>query len=127
MAIRKKLRRATDFLLYGAIAIGVFASVFLLAWYQVRTHQPPGLPLKWLGFAGMTAVVFGYALQGTRRWHSPRFWTLLAAFFAVHTGLGISVLWHVEQVPLAVYALLTAPEYVALASYLAFFMDSRRS
>jgi len=51
-------------------------------------------------------------------------WVLLGLFFAVHSGLGVLVLMRIPTVPLSVYAVLTGPEYLLLAAYLGFFLDS---
>jgi hypothetical protein len=111
--------RIKDWLLYVAIAVLIVISVWMFAMHQVRTGGSPNLPLKWLGFAGMTAVVFGYAIRACRRsWSEQKFWVLVGLFFAVHSILGVIVLTKVPTVPLVVYAILTGPEYVLLAAYL---------
>jgi len=46
-----------------AIAVLIVTSVWMFAMHQARTGGSPNLPLKWLGFAGMTAIVFGYAIR----------------------------------------------------------------
>jgi hypothetical protein len=117
--------RIKDWLLYVAIAVLIVISVWIFAMHQARTGGSPNLPLKWLGFAGMTAIVFGYAIRACRRsWRKQKFWVLLGLFFAVHSGLGVFVLLRVPTVPLVLYAVLTGIEYVVLASYLGFFLDS---
>jgi hypothetical protein len=108
-----------------AIAVLITISVWMFAIHQARTGGSPNLPLKWLGFAGMTAIIFGYAIRACRRsWGKQKFWVLLGLFFAVHSGLGVFVLLRVATVPLVLYAVLTGIEYVVLASYLGFFLDS---
>ena len=117
--------RTKDWLLYVAIAILIVISVWMFAVHQARTGGSPNLPLKWLGFAGMTVIVFGYAIRACRRlWGQQRFWLILGVFFAVHSGLGVSVLLRVATVPLVLYAVLTAIEYAVLAAYLGYFLDS---
>jgi hypothetical protein len=114
-----------DGLLYMAIGVLIVISVWMFAIHQARTGGSPNLPLKWLGFAGMTAIVFGYVIRACRRsWGKQKFWVLLGLFFAVHSGLGVFVLLRVPTVPLVLYAVLTGIEYVVLASYLGFFLDS---
>ena len=116
--------RVRDLLLYVAIALSLVGLTFAYAVYLFKTGGSPELPLKWMGFAGMTAVVFGYAIKACRRlWGTLKFWALLGLFFAVHSGLGVLVLMNVPTVPLVFYALLTAPEYVVLARCLGFFLD----
>lgn len=117
--------RIKDWLLYVAIAVLIVIWVWMFAMHQARTGGSPNLPLKWLGFAGMTAIVFGYAIRACRRsWGRQKFWLFLGLFFAVHSGLGVFVLLRVPVVPLVLYAVLTAIEYVVLAAYLGFFLDS---
>jgi Na+/melibiose symporter-like transporter len=117
--------RIKDWLLYVVIAVLIVISVWMFAMHQARTGGSPNLPLKWLGFAGMTAIVFGYAIRACRRsWGKQKFWVLLGLFFAVHSGLGVFVLLRVPTVPLVLYAVLTGIEYVVLAAYLGFFLDS---
>jgi Na+/melibiose symporter-like transporter len=117
--------RIKDWLLYVAIAVLIVISVWMFAMHQARTGGSPNLPLKWLGFAGMTAIVFGYAIRASpRSWGKQKFWVLLGLFFAVHSGLGVFVLLRVPTAPLVLYAVLTGIEYVFLASYLGFFLDS---
>lgn len=117
--------RTKDWLLYVAIAILIVISVWAFAIHQARTGGSPNLPLKWLGFAGMSVIVFGYAIRACRRlWGKQRFWLFLGLFFVVHSGLGVLVLLRVPTVPLVVYAVLTAVEYAVLAAYLGYFLDS---
>jgi hypothetical protein len=44
----------------------------------------------------------------------------------MHSGLGVFVLMRVPTVPLILYGMLTGVEYVVLAVYLDFFLDSTR-
>jgi hypothetical protein len=118
-------RRVRDWLLYVVIAVLILAVVAAFAVHQARTGGSPDLPLKWIGFVGMTAIVFGYAIRACRRlWRTPKFWLLLTVFFVVHSGVGVFVL-RVATVPLILYAILTGMEYVLLAAYLGFFLDSK--
>jgi hypothetical protein len=125
MPRQTRSRRIKDWLLYVAIAVLIVISVWMFAMHQARTGGSPNLPLKWLGFVGMTAIVFGYAIRACRQsWGKQKFWALLGLFFAVHSGLGVFVLLRVPVVPLVLYAVLTGIEYVVLAAYLVFFLDS---
>ncbi len=117
--------RIRDGLLYVAIAVLIVIAVWMFAVHQARTGGSPNLPLKWLGFAGMTGIVFGYAIRACRQsWGKQKFWALLGLFFAVHSVLGVLVLLRVPVVPLLLYAVLTGPEYLLLAAYLGYFLDS---
>ena len=120
---RRQTRTGTikDLLLYTAIAVLIVAAIWGFAVHQAKTGGSPTLPLKWLGFAGMTAIVFGNAIRACRRlWGRQKFWVLLGLFFAVHSTLGVFVLMSVPTVPLVLYGVLTGIEYVVLAAYLGF-------
>jgi hypothetical protein len=113
-----------DWLLYVAIALFIVLAIWTLAVHQAGTGGFPDLPLKWLGFAGMTWAVFGSAIRACRRWwREQKFWVFLGFFLAVHSGLGVLVLMRIANVPLLLYALLTGPEYLLLAKYLGFFLN----
>lgn len=125
MTARGRPRRIVDWLLYVVIAIVIYGVVAIYALHQVHAGRSTELPLKWLGFAAMSAYVFGYAFHtGWRTRSGPKFWLLLGAFFAVHTGVGIVVLMRVDDVPLLIYALLTYVEYVLLMNCLDFLLRS---
>jgi hypothetical protein len=106
-------------LFYVLIAIAFFGATYIFATHQARIGGSPSLPLKWIGFAGMTAIVFGYAIRQSRAlWSSNRFWVLLSIMFAVHVGLGVLVLLSVTAAPLAFFAVLTPVEFAAVAAFL---------
>jgi len=120
-----RARRIVEWILYIAIAILLVVVLLLYAVHQARTGGSSKLPLKWLGFAATSAVVFGYAVKaGWRTRMGPKFWLLLGAFFVVHTGVGLVVLMRVEAVPLLLYALWGWPEYLFLMNCLDFFLRS---
>jgi hypothetical protein len=112
--------------LYVAIAVVIYASIVLFVDHQFRTHQPTDLPLKWLGFAAMTALVFGDTIRINRRWWGqPRFWLLLGAFFGAQCALGIAILSTVTKMSTMVWAFLIPLDYVALSAYLGYFLELR--
>ncbi len=120
-----KWRRVRDWLLYVVIAVLILAAAGAFGVYQAMSGGSPDLPLKWLGFVGMTAIVFGYAIHACRRsWRTHKFWLLLTTFFIVYSGLGVFVLTRVTSVPLILYGILTGIEYLLLAAYLGVFLDS---
>lgn len=120
-----KKRKARDWLLYVVIAILIVGMIGAFAVHDADTGRSHSLPLKWLGFAGTTAIVFGYAIRACRRsWRMRRFWLLLGLFFAAHLGLGVFVLTTVDRVALLSYVLLSGFEYAVLTAYLGFFLDS---
>jgi len=120
---QERAGRIRDLLLYTAIGVLIVAALSAFAVHQARTGGSPNLPLKWLGFAGMTAIVFGNTIRGSRPlWGRQRFWLLVGLFFAMHSGLGMFVLMRVPTVPLVLYGVLPGVEYVILAAYLDFFL-----
>jgi hypothetical protein len=122
MVRRNRLGRVRDFLLYVVVGLGMVAAVVLLA---VFTRIVPDSLFKWLGFAAMTALVFGDTIRTSRRWWGqPRFWLLLGAFLGAQCGLGTLILWTVTKVPTILWAFLIPLDYVALNAYLGFFFGS---
>ena len=108
-----------DLALYALTGILIVIALWIFAVHQARTGGSPNLPVKWLGFAGMTAIVFGYTIRGYRRlWRKQSFWLLLGFVFAVHSTVGVFVLLRLQTVPLVLYAALTAIEYAAVAACL---------
>jgi hypothetical protein len=117
--LRPRSNRLRDIFLYVMIGLLLVAVVSLYAIYQAKSGGPPGLPLKWLGFGGMTLIVFGYAIRYYKfLWASGRFWTLLSSFWVVHSLVAIGILVRVRAIPLAVYAVLTLIEYAILRAYI---------
>jgi hypothetical protein len=127
---RKEARsgRTKDFLMYIAIAITIAIAASIFGFHQGKTGGSSELPLKWMGFAGMTGVVFGYCLRACRReWGVPRFWLILGIFFTIHTILGIIILLSAQAIPLVTFGVLTGVEYVILGKYLDFFMRRKKA
>lgn len=117
--------RVRDWLTYIVIAVLFVALFFGLGAYQGMTGGSSQLPLKWMAFAGVSAIVFGYAIRARRRsWSKPKFWLLLIVFAVVHSGVGVFALGRVADVPLLLFSMLTYIEYLLLAAYVDFFMDS---
>ena len=117
--------RVRDWLLYVAIAVLIVGLAVAYGAYQGLTGRHTDLPLKWLGFIAISALLFGYAIKASRRfWRTRKFWVILALFFVVHAGLGVFALTRVDKVPLILYPILGQIEYVLLALYLGYFLDS---
>ena len=113
-----------DVLLYIAIAVSLVTLLLLYAIHQGRARQTSGLPLKWFGFAIMTALVFGNAIfRSNPAWDRSKFWKLLAVFSVLHFGLGFAILWHLHQVGLIDFFIVTFIEYAALNAYLGHFLN----
>ncbi len=104
-------RRIRDFVLYVAIAVAVVAFALLYAVRSAKSGSSGRLPLRWLGLGATTAVVFGYVLRPCKRYyHLVRFWVAFVGLFALHLGVYIVVLLHVEQWGLAWFAIITPVE-----------------
>jgi hypothetical protein len=110
------LPRVIDLLLYVLIAIVVIGSVFAYAVYQAKAgHHHARLPLKWMAFAGLTLVVFGYTLQGYRGfWGRRLFWVVLCVSLLVHLGLGLVLIRQFDTIPLVLFAMAGSIETVLL-------------
>lgn len=123
--LRRKLisERARDLLVYVAIAILVVTLVGVFAIHQAKTGGTPDLPLKWLGFGGMSAIVFGYAIRNNRSsWGQPRFWGLLAIFALFHFAAALAILLRTLVIPMLYYGVATGIEYFVLSVYLSHFL-----
>jgi hypothetical protein len=111
--------RLRDLLMYVGIAVGIYGSIVAFAAYQVRTNQSPGLPLKWLGFAAITALVFGDAIRVNRSsQRRARFWLLLGGLLSLQCAVGITLLLSVARVPTLVWLLFLPLDYVAVGTCL---------
>ena len=123
MATRKSAAR--DFLLYVVIGLAMVAATWLYAGYQARNRLEPGLPLNWLGFAAMTALVFGDAIRTTRRAsRKGRFWLLLVAAFAIQVGIAALALWNAPRMSTMVWAVFIPLDAFALGAFLQCFLRS---
>ena len=90
------LKRARDFALY--IVVGVAFCVGVV-WYSF-TSNGGGTELigKWVGLAGTTLILFGYAIRSHRRFISQlSFWLVMLALLVVHLSVFIIVLEKVEH------------------------------
>jgi hypothetical protein len=117
--------KARDWLFYVVIAILMVGMIGAFAVHEADTGGSQSLPLKWMGFVGTTAIVFGYAIRACRPWwKTPKFWLLLTLSFMAHVGLGVFVLTRIDRVALLIYGLLGGVEYAVLTGYLGLFLDS---
>jgi len=83
-----------DNILYLTVALGIVGVGALIVSYQESHGLPIRLPIsdKMFAFGWTTALVFGYAIQKSRKlWPSPRFWVticvLLIAFLPFQWAL----------------------------------------
>jgi hypothetical protein len=119
---RSGLRRAGDFVLYAIIGILFVSGAAWYGFHQARSGGSPNLPMKWIGFGGMTALVFGYLIHNNaKRWRVARFWLLLTAALITHVAVGTAALANIKTVPLLLWGPIGAMEFGALALFLAAF------
>ncbi len=82
-AVNKSLRDLAMYAGVSALIIAVVVALFAagLSWQAF---------VKWIGFAIMTSVVFGYYLDEYRvSWRTPRFWDVTLALLTAHLGFWI--------------------------------------
>ena len=118
--MRRRLHRLRDLVTYLIIAVGLVTAAGLFGIHQARTGGEPLLPMKWLGFAGLTGIVFGYAIHDSRaHWDDVRFRFVLGALFLVHLCVGVVLLLVLSSIPLLTFALLVPIEFFGLMKCLA--------
>jgi hypothetical protein len=118
--------RARDFLLYCSIAVLLVATLVVYGLHQVKAGQTSGLPVKWLGFALMTAFVFGNAIRYSKPfWRWPRLWGLLLLFSLLHFGLGLLIIPKLTRIGLIHFAVATPIEYFVLTACLRRFLNRK--
>jgi hypothetical protein len=122
---RTKNSRVRDFLLYVAIGISLIVLIVLYGNYQIAKRQSPGLPVKWLGFGVMTALIFWWAIRAYRPfWKKTKFWGSLTLFSVFHFSLGILILLKLARpVGLIDFAVATVLESYGLTVYLGWFLN----
>jgi hypothetical protein len=102
------------------------AMIGAFAVHQADRSISSQLPLKWLGFVGTSAIVFGYAIRANRPFlRARKFWLFLFVFFLAHLGVGVLILARADTVPLSIYAVLTTLEYALLTAYLGLVLDGK--
>jgi hypothetical protein len=109
--------------------IGVSLAVFAILYgiYQAKLGQAPGLPVKWLGFAIMTGIVFLNGIRSYRAsWGQRRYWVLLAIFSILHFGVGFIIVSRLGKVGLINFAIATIVEYFVLRAYLDHLLNRRQ-
>jgi hypothetical protein len=122
---RTMVEKIKQLLLYCIIGVAVSAAAISLGILQAKAGSSAGLPIKWLGFAIMTALVFGNAIRYSKsRWTRPKFWGLLALFLFLHLAVGLAALWRLTQVGLIQFFLATVIEISVLSAYLGRFLSS---
>lgn len=101
-----KIMRLLDFAVYVAIGLAVVLATYWCSLHFGRDPEPVG---KWVGLAGTTLILFGYAIR--EHWHHrhrKRFWLTASILFFIHVfGFWIilvsvdhwNVLWFVLAFP----------------------------
>jgi hypothetical protein len=100
-------RLVRDWLLYISIGIVVVLAAVGIAVFEARNNIEPGLPLKWLGFIGASAIIFAYSLRSSREiWNRAYFWPVFVVILSLHAGIGVLLLSRLSRVPLVFFAFL---------------------
>src|SRR5262249_36335356 len=117
MTVRKRrpitLRRTCYFVLY--IVIGIAGSVATV-WYSVRSDGGSSeLIGKWVGLAGTTLILFGYAIRSHSHFIARlSFWLVILALLSVHLSVFIVVLGRVEHWKVLWFVLLYPVENIGI-------------
>jgi hypothetical protein len=101
-----------DFSAYVVIGIGL---VIATIWFM-----PDESAWKWIGFTGMTLILFGYSVKDY--WGFSRrlgFWLVIASLVAAHTLLFIVILSSVKSWKVLWYVALFPPENIVIDTVLA--------
>jgi hypothetical protein len=109
------MRRPVEIASEIAVGLAVVAGIFVLAIYF------PGrdFPLKWLGLAATTAIIFGYSLYWTRTIPRPAiFWFYWTGFMVLHLALFVPLLIAVHQWPLIWFVFSTLVEFQIIYRFL---------
>jgi len=115
--------RLKDLLLYCSIGVLVAAVAILAGIYRARTGATSEMSGKWLGFAIMTTLVFGYAIRDYRSsWSAPKFWALVVLFSLPHFIAGFFVVSNLARLGLIHFAVVTPVEYFVLDAFLRRFL-----
>jgi len=114
-----------DLSLYCVIGVLVAGTAIVLGTYRAKTGQAPVGSIKWIGFAIMTAFVFGNAIRYSKHfWGLSRFWRALLLFSILHLILGFLIVSRLTKVGMIHFALATPIEYFALVAYLGLFIKN---
>ena len=107
--------RLRDLAVYCAIGVGLVSLIIIYGNYQLSHHEQGGLPLKWIGFAILTALVFGNTVRfSPDRRHSRRFWTTWAILLAAHLAGGILILLRITRIGMLQFFIILPFEYILL-------------
>lgn len=93
-----KANRVRDFAIYIGVGLTLgLATVWCGFHFEIHNTETLG---KWIGFAAITAILFGYVIRAHRRFlRTAGFWTVTSLLLAVHLVGFILVLrrtqhWH---------------------------------
>lgn len=115
--------RLRDLVLYLLIGLGVAAFALIYASHAAKAGGTGELPLRWLGLAGETAVVFGYLLRTMRPyWGVGRFWAGFSGFLCVHLAACAALLLRMDHFGLLWFVFIGYGEWVVLAYLMDFLL-----
>ena len=123
MARTPRSHRIRDLLFYVLIGVALALVIILLGVYQAKAGQKPQALLKWIGFAGMTFLVFLWLIRAQRaQWTNYKFWRHLVFLALIHLACGMAIVSRLTSASLFPFALATALEWYALSAYFARFL-----
>ena len=109
------LARSRDFVLYVVIGIAAVGATIWWTFHEAKVGSSPTWPMKWLAFAALTGIAFGYAIRGQRpNWRKPKFWAAVGVLAVAHLTLGIFVIWRLSALPLILMGPLGGGECLAI-------------
>jgi hypothetical protein len=120
---QERSHRLRDLLAYSAIGSSLAALAILIGVHLAKTGQKPENLIKWIGFAVMTLLVFGWAIRAFRSfWTNAKFWRLMVLFVMIHVALGVLLLLRTTIVSLLPFMVVTPLEYILLSACLLRFL-----
>ena len=115
----RRPHRVLDLALYAVIGLAFVGAIALYALNSAHTNRPPALPLDWLMFAAMTALVFTNLIRQFWGSRSVRLWVTWSLILALHLGLLIPLIQAFHPVPMVWIALAGVAESVVIGEVIA--------
>src|SRR5690242_12697480 len=101
------MKRSAEISVEILIGLAVVFAAYL--WATLAPNKE--VPVKWMGLALSTAILFGYPIYWARKQHkNDRFWLYWFAFLLLHLIIAIAILRPLAQVPLILFVPTTMAE-----------------
>jgi hypothetical protein len=105
-------RRILDFAVYTLIGIALVGGVMFFA---IRNPYAKLPDVKWVGLIVTTAITFGYAIKGSKRyWEHWLYWAVVGALLAVHLLVYVALLRSVGHFALLWFAIISPIEWAGI-------------